>query len=80
MPRIKKGDSPNKELRIVLSPEAHARIISQAKLMDQTPASFARQIIMEKVTAFEAANSQRSATDFFNFIKEESQKQEESRT
>ena len=48
MPKSKKGDSPNKELRIVLSPEAHARIISQAKLMDQTPASFARQIIMEK--------------------------------
>jgi len=80
MPRIKRGDSPNKELRIVLSSDAYARVISTAKLLDQTPASFARQIIMEKVTAFEAANSQRSATDLFNFIKEESQKQEESRT
>lgn len=58
-PRTEKG--PQKDLRIVLSAEAHERIKIQAKLLDQTPASFARQVIMEKVTALEAAGSQGGA-------------------
>ena len=58
-PRTEKG--PQKDLRIVLSAEAHARIVAQARLLDQTPASFARQVIMERVTALEAAGSQGGA-------------------
>ena len=48
---------PVKELRIVLSPAAYARVVAQAELLDQTPASFSRQIVMEKVTALESANA-----------------------
>lgn len=55
-PKTVKG--PQRDLRIVLSAEAHDRIKAQAILLDQTPASFARQVIMEKVTALEAAGSQ----------------------
>lgn len=56
-PRTEKG--PSKDLRIVVSVEALDRIKAQAKLLDQTPASFARQVVMEKVTALEAAGSRR---------------------
>lgn len=59
-----------KELRVVLSPEALERITEQARLLDQTPASFARQVVMEKVTALEAASSQSSARDIITLIKE----------
>ena len=55
---MKKGKGPIKELRIVISPDAQKRIMAQATLLDQSVASFCRQIIMEKVTALEAAGSQ----------------------
>ncbi len=58
-PRTEKG--PSKDLRIVVSVEALDRIKAQAKLLDQTPASFARQVVMERVTALEAAGSQGGA-------------------
>lgn len=80
MPRVKKDGLPNRELRIVLSPEAYARIHAQADLMDQNPSSFSRQIIMEKVTALEAANSQRFAGDMYNLMKREAEKMEEKDT
>lgn len=57
MPRVKTRSGPIKELRVVLSPEAYERIVAQAKQLDQTPASFARQIVMEKVVALEMAGS-----------------------
>lgn len=47
-----------KELRVVLSPEAYERLLDQSASLDQTPASFARQVIMEKVKALEAAGAQ----------------------
>ena len=57
-----------KELRVVLSPEAYGRLLDQAASLDQTPASFARQVIMEKVTALEAAGSQSHSVGFLREI------------
>jgi hypothetical protein len=76
-PRTEKG--PQKDLRIVVSAEAHARILAQAKLLDQTPASFARQVIMEKVTALEAAGSQGGAVSVLKQMIEMGKEMEEKR-
>ncbi len=57
MARPKSVKGPQKDLRIVLSADAHARLVAQASQLDQTPASFARQVIMEKVVALEMAGS-----------------------
>lgn len=76
-PRTEKG--PQKDLRIVVSAEAHARILAQAKLLDQTPASFARQVIMERVTALEAAGSQSGAVTAFKTMLSMAEKLEETR-
>lgn len=74
-PRTEKG--PQKDLRIVLSAEAHERIVKQSRLLDQTPASFARQVIMERVTALEAAGSQGSAINMMRELFEKDKKAEE---
>ena len=55
--RPKTRTGPIKELRVVLSPEAYARIVAQAAQLDQTPASFSRHVLMEKVVALEMAGS-----------------------
>jgi len=57
MARPKTRTGPVKELRVILSQEAHARLVAQAAQLDQTPASFARQVVMEKVVALEMAGS-----------------------
>lgn len=71
---MKKGKGPIKELRIVVSPDAHKRILAQAKLLDQSSASFCRQIIMEKVTALEAAGSQGDSVRFLQKMLEMGEK------
>ena len=50
-----------KELRIVISAEALERLERQASLLDVPPSTWARAIIMEKVTAFESATSNAQA-------------------
>lgn len=75
---MKKGKGPIKELRIVISPDAQKRIIAQATLLDQSVASFCRQIIMEKVTALEAAGSQGDSIMLFRKMLEIGEKQESS--
>lgn len=72
-----------KELRIVISAEALERLERQASLLDVPPSTWARAIIMEKVTAFESAtaNSQALARmdGFFKQMIFEFAKVEESR-
>lgn len=58
---------PKKELRILYTPEHYDRLQKQADLLDMTAAAFVRMVSMEKVTALEAAGSQRG---IFDFIKE----------
>ena len=65
-PRTEKG--PTKDLRIVISAEALERIRAQAKRLDQTPASFARQVIMERVSVLEAHGSQGSSVDLLREV------------
>jgi hypothetical protein len=57
MGRTKTRTGPVKELRVVLSSEAYSRVVAQATQLDQTAASFARQVVMEKVVALEMAGS-----------------------
>ena len=72
-----------KELRIVISAEALERLERQASLLDVPPSTWARAIIMKKVTAFESAtaNSQALARmdGFFKQMIFEFAKVEESR-
>lgn len=70
---------PKKELRILYTPEHYDRLEKQANLLDMTAAAFVRMISMEKVTLLEAAGAQRGATDLFDLLKKESEKQEEQR-
>jgi len=70
MAKRKNESGPVKELRIVLSPEAYSRVVAIAERLDQTPASFARQVVMEKVIAFEMAGSPTTMIDFFKEMEE----------
>ena len=47
----------NKELRILFSEDAMARLERQCELLDVPPSTWARALIMEKVTAYEAATA-----------------------
>lgn len=76
-PRTEKG--PSKDLRIVVSAEALERIRVQAKRMDQTPASFARQVIIERVSVLEAHDSQGSSVDLLKQVIELGKGMEEQR-
>lgn len=46
-----------KELRILFSDEAMLRLQRQCELLDVPPATWARALIMERVTAYEAATA-----------------------
>ena len=72
-----------KELRMLFTPDAYDRLERQAALLDVPASTWARAIIMEKVTAFESAtaNSQALARmdGFFKQMIFEFAKVEESR-
>jgi hypothetical protein len=81
-----KKDTIRKELRVVLTPDAYARVVAQALRLDQTPSSFARQIVMERVVALEALQGAGSQTgissqvnEFVSMMKDEVRKMEEQR-
>lgn len=61
----RKKAPPKKELRILYTPEHYDRLQKQADLLDMTAAAFVRMVSMEKVTALEAAGSQRGMFDMF---------------
>lgn len=50
-----------KELRMLFTPDAYDRLERQAALLDVPASTWARAIIMEKVTAFESATSNAQA-------------------
>lgn len=67
-PRTRNIGEPQKDLRIVVSADALERIRVQAKRLDQTAASFARQVIMERVSVLEAHGSQGGAVDLLKQV------------
>lgn len=60
----------SREMRVVFSPGAYERILLQAVRIDQTPASFARQVIMEKVIALESAGANSDSVSTFAGLQE----------
>jgi len=65
------SDNPrSKEMRVVFTPSAYERVIAQALRIDQTPASFARQIIMEKVILLESAGANADVATIFGKLQE----------
>lgn len=61
---------PKRDLRIVLPEDAYERIATQAAVLAQSPASFGRQVIMEKVIALEAANAQKEVYKLKDYFQE----------
>lgn len=53
-----------RELRVQFSPVAYERILAQSIKIDQTIASFTRQIIMEKIVQLEAIDTQNEGIAF----------------
>ena len=53
--------SERKELRILFTPEAYERLERQAQLLDVPASTWVRSLVMEKVTAFEAATANAQA-------------------
>lgn len=67
---MEKNAKKKKELRIILPDDAFDRIVKQASVLAQTPSSFGRQVIMEKVILLEAAGSQKDAVKMMDYLKE----------
>lgn len=65
------SDNPkSREMRVVFTPGAYERVLAQAIRIDQTPASFARQIIMEKVILLESAGANADVVSIFGKMQE----------
>ncbi len=73
----RKKAPPKKELRILYTPEHYDRLQKQADLLDMTAAAFVRMVSMEKVTALEAAGSQRGAVSILQAMQEFSERMED---
>lgn len=50
-------DDEKRELRITISESAYARLKRQCDLLDVPPSTWARALIMERVTQYEAASA-----------------------